>query len=304
MRTTTVFVAITYLLSVTFVAASDLDAIKTLQRSGAIVERDETDDEAPASKVTLNLLSVTAEGIRAIKELEELPAIEFQGIGSSELGVSTLRALQGKSSLERFAIANAKISDDAAKILGTLSSLRALELRSQIEMSPAGFQHIAKLTNLKELALSDRLVSDAAIAGLTAFPGLKILSLRSVFITDAGLASLKRLQNLKTLRIFIGPQISEAGIRELMELQLTELEITYADITNDKLKSLRKFSGLKSMRFVNASGVTDDGIPSLSELTELNELDLSDAKLTKAGIAELKRALPKCNVQYLPIPRN
>ena len=88
------------------------------------------------------------------------------------------------------------------------------------------------------------------------------------------------------------------------ELQLTELEITYADITNDKLKSLRKFSGLKSLRFVNASGVTDEGIPSLSELTELNELDLSDAKLSKAGIAELKRALPKCNVQYLPLPRN
>ena len=293
-----IMVIVAWLSVISIGQADDEIAIAALRQAGATVERDESSDGKPTVKVTYNLRQVTADGINAIKELEVLPAIEFQGTGDTEISVATIRALQAKKSLKQFAINNAKMSDEAAKILGTLTSLEVVELRSQIELSPSGLQHILKLKTLTTLMLADRLVNDTVLLDLLALPNLKHLSIRSVFITDEGLMALKRLKNLQTLRIFIGSMITEVGIRHLAELQLKELELSYSDATNAKLKELRKFSGLTSLRLVNAVGVTDEGVSSLSELTELKQLDLADAKLTKAGIAELKQALPKCEIKY------
>lgn len=276
--------------------ADDSAAIKTLEKGGAIVKRDESVAGKPVLSVTYNLLDVTETGIRALKEIEELPTIEFAGAGNTEITPATLRALQGKPSLKSLSISFAKISDESAKILATLRSLEVLELRAQVDISPVATNEILQLTRLKELSISDRIVSDSLLVEIAKLPNLKKLSVRSVFMTNAGIKALHHYPNLNSLTIFAGSAITDDGIRSLSELSLTSLELTYSDVTNEKLKALRKFGGLKSMTLMNAVAVNDEAIPYLAELTELKELNLADASLTKAGLQQLKQSLPKCNV--------
>ena len=189
-------------------------------------------------------------------------------------------------------------------MLGTLKSLEVLELRTQVELSPSGFRELLNLSNLQELTLSDRLANDNSMEDLSKLPAVKVLTVRSVFVTDQGIGFLKRLTHLQTLRILLSSQITEVGIRHLAELSLKELDLTYSDASDEKLKSLRKLSGLKNLRLTNAIRVTDESVSYFTELRDLKTLDLADAKLTKAGISQLEKSLPQCKVNYDAIPRN
>ena len=46
----------------------------------------------------------------------------------------------------------------------------------------------------------------------------------------------------------------------------------------------------------NKKDLTDAGLVHIKGLTKLGNLDLSFSQVTRAGIAELKKALPKCNI--------
>ena len=284
--------------------ADDRSAIAALEAAGAVVKRDDGQKERPVISVSYFLRQVTPEGIPALKELETLPAIEFVGSGDTEVTPAMLRALQGKPSLKRLSIAFAKVNDESAAILGTLKTLDSLQLQKQIEISPAGCEEVLKLTNLKDLTLSGRLVNDYTLECAANCSKLKSLTIESVFVSDQGLQSLRRLRNLKTLRTYIGPEVTDLGLKYLADMNLTDLEITLLEVTNEKLKGYRKLGGLRSLKLVSAVKMTDESVPFVAELTELKELDLSDASLTKAGIKELKKALPGCKIVYDNIPRN
>jgi hypothetical protein len=284
--------------------ANDAVAIAVLESAGAAIHRDDTVEDKPVVHVTCNLVEITPEFNRALKEVETLPSIEFLGAGGTEISVETIHALQGKKSLKEFSISFAKVSDESAQILGTLRSLQILELRSQTEISPKGMSEILQLTGLQELTLSDRLVTDETVAALSRFPNLSVLNLRSVFVSDEGLKTLRRIRNLRKLGLFVGSKVTSEGFKILAELNLTHLDLIYSNVDNEKLKELRRLSGLRSLRLINAAKVTDDGIPYLSELTELKDLDLANATLTKAGIEHLKKALPNCAIVYEARQRN
>ena len=264
--------------------------------SGATVERDETRDGKPMRFVSCNLRQVTDDEIEALKELENLPAIQFLGTGDTEISVKTLQALQRKPSLKHFSISYAKISDEAARILGTINSLTSLELKVQIECSPEALGEILKLKGLRELTLSDRLVSDESLAVVSKQSNLQVLNLRSLFITDRGLAELRKLKNLQTMRLFVGKDVTHEGLLQLASISVKDLEITYFNASDTDIKELRKLNGLKVLRLINASKMTAAAIPYFSELAELKELDIGGGQLTMPQLEVLKRVLPKCKI--------
>ena len=44
--------------------------------------------------------------------------------------------------------------------------------------------------------------------------------------------------------------------------------------------------------------IADAGLKEVAKLKQLTLLSLYDTKVTKAGIAELQKALPKCNIGH------
>ena len=55
---------------------------------------------------------------------------------------------------------------------------------------------------------------------------------------------------------------------------------------------------LKKLGFCVGTEVTDAGLVHLRRLTQLQELNLDDTKVTDQGATELQQALPNCNIRY------
>jgi hypothetical protein len=141
---------------------------------------------------------------------------------------------------------------------------------------------------LPGLALPPAATNDdlALVKGLT---GLQTLELKCPRVTDAGLEHLKGLTGLRML--ILGAQVTDAGLAHLKGMTgLQTLHLASTQVTDAGLEHLKSLTGLRTLNLSN-SKVTDAGLEHLKGLTGLQTLDLS-TKVTKAGVAELQKALP------------
>ena len=116
-------------------------------------------------------------------------------------------------------------------------------------------------------------VTDAELMHLNVIKNLRSLSVTETGVTDAGLKHLAGLTNLKSLWLE-QTQVTDAGIPRLTSL--VKLEVL----------SLKK------------TRVTDASLIHLLELKGLAYLNLRQTGVTDAGVAELKKSLRNCVIEY------
>jgi DNA-binding PadR family transcriptional regulator len=76
----------------------------------------------------------------------------------------------------------------------------------------------------------------------------------------------------------MGTKITDAGLKEVAKLQ----QLTWLDLRNAN---------------EGTTQITDAGLKELAKLQQLTKLDLSGCEqITDAGVAELQKALPKCEI--------
>ncbi len=124
---------------------------------------------------------------------------------------------------------------------------------------------------LGSLDLSDTAIGDADLASLKGLTHLRRLVLDGANIEGRGLIDLHELPELRDLRL---------GCPRLIEVFLVELA---------GLKKLEKLSLAKSH-------VSDEGARQLTRFTHLKELDLTETKVTAAGVDELRKSLAGCRI--------
>lgn len=112
---------------------------------------------------------------------------------------------------------------------------------------------------------------DADLRFLEQLPQLQVLYLDDTQVTDAGLIHLK-------------------GLTALRSLSLSETQVTDAGVIH-----LKGMTGLQSL-LLNGMPVTDAGLIHLKGMTGLQYLSLHDTQVTDAGVADLRVALPKCEI--------
>jgi hypothetical protein len=111
-----------------------------------------------------------------------------------------------------------------------------------------------------------------------------VRTLNCVGVTDMGVTDMELKEQLK-------------GLKELHTLSL----INCPGVTDAGLKGIKELKGLKELRalsLVNCAGVTDAGLKELKGLKGLRSLVLVGTKVTDAGVAELKKALPELAVEW------
>ncbi|MDW7995999.1 MAG: leucine-rich repeat domain-containing protein [Gemmatales bacterium] len=115
-------------------------------------------------------------------------------------------------------------------------------------------------------------------------------------ITDAGLKELATLKKLKTLHL-CGTGLTDVGLKELAALQnLTTLDLSDTPITDAGLKELAALKNLTTLDLENTR-ITDAGLKELARLKSLAVLYVDGGtKVTQRGIAELRKALPRCAI--------
>jgi hypothetical protein len=141
------------------------------------------------------------------------------------------------------------------------------------------------------------------------------LDLSGTALGDAGLQPVARLENLKTQKLQ-GTRITPRGLRELRRLShLTSLSLDEAQLSDGVLRTLREAGKLHTLtQATNRAGfpagsleevsalslcrtpLTEAGLRTLTGFPHLRRLLLHNTRVTGAGVAALRWALPDCEI--------
>jgi hypothetical protein len=230
-------------------------------------------------QLDLSLSRVSDHGLRTLRTAPGIADLNLYY--AEQITDEGLSAVKGWKHLKRLNLRGTKITDNTLEILTTVPSLEYLDI-GFAEITDVGLDHLALLPNLRELTIGGNKLTDDGVQLLRQLPQLTYLDMSgsqrtdsglwSVLLTDGGLDSVVTLTELKELRVG-GTSVSARGL--------------------EKLKALSKLERLDLQR---CKRVGDDAVPVLSAFARLRVLDIKDTAITEQGIAQLRKALPECQI--------
>jgi hypothetical protein len=218
---------------------------------------------------------ITSAGMEAIGKLTGLRVLSLQDTAVSDDGMAKLKNC---GQLEQLILMRSPVGNEGMATVGTFQKLRILDLRGT-SVSDEGMKQLAQLENLQELDLSETIVGNDGLAHLKGLPKLVDLNLWAARVGDAGMVHVGAMTQLKRLNLdnvrFPGDNVF---------------------LTDEGLKQL---AGLKDLEWlhVGKTEITDAGLKQLAGFKKLKHLEVTVFdKVTPAGVAELKKALPGLEV--------
>ncbi|HYO83400.1 MAG TPA: hypothetical protein VES20_18495, partial [Bryobacteraceae bacterium] len=186
---------------------------------------------------------------------------------------SDLRRVGALPDLLSLSLAHTRITDLGFRELKTLGSVTDLDLYYAEQIGDGALTVVRNWKQLRRLNLRGTKITDAGVAQLAEHPTLEVLDVGFTLFTDGGFDPLTSMPNLRELAAG-GNKITDAGLSFLRSMpKLRRLDLRGTQRTD---------SGLW------AAAVTDRGAESIATLQELEELRLSNAKLSEAALARLK----------------
>ncbi len=184
----------------------------------------------------------------------------------------------------------AKPGDACMQHVAHLTGLRVLDL-SQTNITGAGMKWIAGLQNLRRLTAPDRM-DDAGLAHVTRLPALAGLYLRESRVTNAGLRHLAGLQGLEELALGAG-RITDDALVHLAKLPRLHYLLLQGDRFSDAgFVHLKNVPSLRILHFGHLPQTTDAGLAHLSALTQVQDMSFHwSENITDEGVRHLA-ALP------------
>jgi hypothetical protein len=141
------------------------------------------------------------------------------------------------------------VTDRGLSGLAELTGLEALRIGVGRQITDAGLAELARLQDLKELALVGTRVTDEGMKHVAALRGLRQLSVSDV--SDAGFHQLRQLAGLEQLEL-LRADITPAGVEDLQALrQLRSLALIGCHLSDANLDELRR--GLPDCRMTVAA---------------------------------------------------
>ena len=233
--------------------------------------------------------------MECLGDSSDLRFLSFDGEGKQP----NFEHLEEFGNLRAVGLRSAAVADEAMPHLTALPRLERLVLDCNI--SDEGLSRLERLKRLETLTISTPNVTDAAAECLQRLTSLKELSIQGTKITDRGLELLANLPRLESLTLG-GDHFTSEGLSRL-NVKLTSLTLIgwRRPISDDDLEPLVRLRSLERLRIPNgangpATDITDRGLKTLKKMTWLKEIYFASRYVTNAGISELKRALPVCQV--------
>ncbi|MBA4187365.1 MAG: hypothetical protein C0467_05020 [Planctomycetaceae bacterium] len=252
--------------------AADLTALKNLT------------DGPPIKELTLGRESeFTAEHFEAIAKVPSITSVSVDSstfTGAVSLKAEMLRPLHKLPKLESLEYV---VDDISPENLAGFKSLKRLNCFAP-NKSVAFFETLAKLPALRSVHLhwyypDDNPTGPAGVAKLAAIT--ELTELQTNFpLGDANLKALTTLKQLQTLSL-PAYQFSPESMGLLAAFpRLTSFTLRYSDkpLTDQTLAKLKELKGLKTLR-LHIGKISEVGVVALSNLTELEVLDLAGSQL-------------------------
>ncbi|MEO1524982.1 MAG: protein kinase [Planctomycetota bacterium] len=186
-----------------------------------------------------------------------------------------------------------KLRDDHFVPYQHLTHLNGLVVEGA-PITGATLKHLSHLTMLETLSLRQTEVDDGIIPVLKSFHRLKELDLRDTRMSSKSIPAIAGMKELRRLRLD-GNQITADSATVLSTLsKLRSLEISVAsNLTMERLSALKQIDELHLHR---SYGITDNSIPWLSKMNQLQRLTLAKTNISPEGFRKLSRSLPKCEI--------
>ncbi|XP_066572316.1 uncharacterized protein LOC136762205 [Amia ocellicauda] len=237
----------------------------------------------------LRLLSLKHTKVSDVSALAELPSLQTLHLDGTRVTEGSLQHLAAHPSLSTLSLAGIpvadgnhaleivsglrltqltlpgrhSVTDSGLVFLSHLALLSELDLTDYTHVTDLGTAHLATMTRLKKLSLSNTLVSDAGLPPLRGLQELLELCLDRTAVTSRGVATcvscLPHLQVLGLASTQVGDSVVRRGL--LRCTQLLKLNLSRTRITDHGLKYLRQMR--LSQVNLDGTGVTLTGIANL-----------------------------------------
>lgn len=249
----------------------------------------------------------TRRGLNDLRGLDGVVGLSFFW-HTARLRGDDLQCLDGLSNLAYLGCQGELCDDDAMRHIGRLPKLRMLMgqdtvatdegfkhfSRSQTieyiwgrecpNLHGPGFVALSRMPALKGMALSCKLVDDAALASFPDFPVLK--QLVTIGVGDDGFRHIGRCEQLESLILMYCRDTSDVATSHLTGMpNLRKYHAGYTLITDASLEMLSRIKSLEEMSFEGCKFITDAGIPFLTTLPRLREISIGGCpKVTRSGV--------------------
>jgi hypothetical protein len=163
-------------------------------------------------------------------------------------------------------------------------------------LTPDQLSPLKELASVRGISLRNCKIGDDHLRHFAGLSRLEMLTLQDQEITDAGLAHLEGLGKLENVSLTKN-RIRGDGLRHLVNLKgLTKLFLQDNPISDGGLVYLGKMDSLEMLGLAGTE-ITDDGVKHLRRLKTLKYLGLTRTGVTKAAKADLRAALPDCEIE-------
>ena len=249
--------------------------------------------------------AVTDDGLEHLKGLSSLRFLQLEKTKVTRPGVEKLaKALPNCRIVSDHGTIEPKVGDDRAVaewVLSVGGRVTTVDLgKKTVYVTAAKDLPPGPLTVvIIHLTFRKEKVKDADLERFQGLSGLRNLDLNGTQITNDGLAHLKGLIELRRLSVD-ATEVTNDGLKHLQGMtQLTQLELSSTKVTGTGLVHLKGLRQL-SVLHLNYTQVTDDDVEHLLVFDKLTFLSLLRTKVTAQGVAQLKKALPNCDIQWEP----
>jgi hypothetical protein len=191
---------------------------------------------------------------------------------ATRIGPATIARINACRHLQRLSLSGPMVTDDTLELLGGLPYLTRLSLVGA-RITDEGLRYLGKFRNLNSLDLRMTDVADDGLIALAGLRGLMTVDLGHTRVTPEGAAWLQAQRR----GLSVSATTSDATLRELSHL------------LRERRTRMSEPESMPATFMVRAEGsaVTDGGLTALRGLTNVAELDLTDARLTNAAVDEL-----------------
>jgi len=232
-------------------------------------------------------MPVTAALLADIAAVDGLRSLSLQPIGD-ELRDADLAPLASKIKLERLMLNDeSKLTNASLDHIAGLTQLRELRLGVNAFTDPA----LAKLSRLKKLQTLSLIGTASTGESLAAFDGAPLEALYINQLSDAGAKHLRLFPALRTLHLF-GSPLTAAGFAHAESLkQLQHLDLSGCNgLDEAAFAPLAKLHDLQQLN-LEGTGAGDRACRQMSTLTKLSDIHIGSPALTDAGLEDLGRVV-------------
>jgi hypothetical protein len=267
----------------------------------------ELNDEMAAQLAGLTNLSTLALTNSVINDRTvDMIAKSFPKLVDLDLSSNTnltngvLKVICGITGLERLTLVQNGFNDLGTSLLAKLQSVRALDLRGNMEAGDMTLEVIAALPKLTSLKHRSTAVSDFGMEYLAGSKTLDSLLLQDFAISGQAGQHVAKLGSLTQLEIFRCQGFTSDGVLALKGMKLTRLTLRDLPAVDDSaMEVFTDLPELKRLYLHELASISDSGLQNLASLKSLEVLDIWTLPQMTDATVDVIAALP--NLKELSI---